>query len=241
MAKPKPFVFISYARANSDRIAWVTENLEHQGIAYFIDRHMPTGSLWESILQQKVRDCSAVVVAWTSESIVSEWVAREVAEALANTKTVVPLRLDHVAPPAQFNHINVADLRDWQGNFGHPEWQKVIDQLPVSRASRPLSKASFRNLASTVPNQEPPPSERWTRTLRAKSPEQFRSFVDGLHRQGFRPVSLDDETAQFERENKLNPFLVTLLFVAGIVPGLIYLQVHRKTPRSETVRVVRLG
>lgn len=241
MAGPGPFVFVSYARADTERVAWVTENFDHKGIAYFIDRQMPTGSLWESILRQKIVDCSALLVVWTSASIQSEWVVREVTEALANNKTVVPIRLDGVVAPARFNHLNVADLRNWQGNFGHPEWQKVIDQLPASRPGRPLGKASFRNLASTAPNQEPPPADRWTRTLRASSPEQFRSFVDGLQRQGFRPVSLSEETGHFEKEHKLNVFLVTLLFVAGIVPGLIYLQVHRRTPRSETVRVVRLG
>jgi hypothetical protein len=249
--KQNGFVFISYARVDRPRLEWVLTNLKSARHRLFIDKEMPIGSRWESILKQKIAECACLLVVWTKESIHSEWVIREVDEALRLNKKIVPVRLDPIQPADRFSKFNIADLTKWNGNSDYSEWKKVLEHIgpslsknvvdPVRIASQ--LKSHYGVSVSPVQNQSTEDSLALSGqvheiVIRAYSREEFYQHISAIGSQSYALKNAESQVAIYEKTNSFNWWLAIVLAFLFVLPLLIYIQIYRRSPKLERIRVV---
>lgn len=104
-------VFISYAREDEPRIGVLVRALESQGLSVWWDRQIPAGRTWREHIGAALGAARCVVVAWSTHSIGSHFVAEEADEG-KQRQILVPVLIDPVLPPLGFRSIHAADLRD---------------------------------------------------------------------------------------------------------------------------------
>lgn len=124
-------IFISYAREDEARIKPLVSAFEARGWSVFWDRRIPAGETWRSYIGAALQSARCIVVAWSTHSVESQWVAEEGDE--GRTRGIlVPVLLDSVLPPRGFREIQAADLTDWQP--GRPSAR--LDELLADLARR---------------------------------------------------------------------------------------------------------
>lgn len=106
-------VFISYAREDQERIRPLAEALEAEGWAVFWDIDIPPGETWLTYIGAQLEAARVVIVAWTKDSIKSDFVYSEAARGRARG-ALVPVLLDGVTPPLGLDAIHAANLVGWR-------------------------------------------------------------------------------------------------------------------------------
>ena len=247
MPADRGFVFISYARHDRRRVAWIEESLAAEGYAYFIDNRMSVACEWDGELTSKIMECSCLLVVWSSISVESKWVVQEVALAESLSKRIIPVRISNIYPPQQFSKLNAADLTKWQGNRSNEEWQKVLSaikvcglgQAPALVALIPRIKSRARDASSVAENQMEISGRRiLERSAIAKSKEEFNVLIQEYIRHGYRLIDSMEDLATVERINKYNIFVAILLTIFLIIPGFIYRRMHKKLPHTDRVTII---
>lgn len=118
-------VFISYAREDKSRAEQVAHGLQGAGIDVFWDSEIPPGQTWADYIEGKLSQCKAVIVLWSANSTRSQWV-REEARMGRDKGKLIPVQLDDSPAPFGFGEVQAANLRDWNGQGGHPEWERTL-------------------------------------------------------------------------------------------------------------------
>ena len=104
-------VFVSYAREDEARISALVRLLEARGLSVFWDREIPAGKTWREHIGQALAQAPCVLVAWSTYSIASTFVAEE-ADDGRQRGVLVPVLIDAVLPPLGFRSLQAADLQD---------------------------------------------------------------------------------------------------------------------------------
>ena len=152
-------IFISYAREDEPRIKDLVHALEEHGRSVFWDRRIPTGKSWQSYIGQALGDAKCVIVAWSHNSITSDWVIEEANDA-KERGILVPILLDSVKPPLGFRGIQAADLTDWKPGYSSPHFDQLIQDIAGALgAKRPDEPAPPKAKPSETRPQEPEPIE----------------------------------------------------------------------------------
>lgn len=143
-------IFLSYSHEDRERIRPVVAQLEAQGWSVWWDRRILPGQRWEEQLRDELKNCRAVVVVWTRNSVRSAWVELEASAGL-EIDGLVPIQLDgfDAAPiPSKFEQIHAADLTAWTGGSNHPELDMALRALReiTSRPATAPSLADSTNL-----------------------------------------------------------------------------------------------
>ena len=107
-------VFVSYSRANRDRIVAVSDNLEESGYSVWWDRALAPGDDYALLIEQQIDAAPCVVVAWSETARQSLWVRAEANEALDAGK-LVQINLDRTRLPLPFSALNFVDFSAWGG------------------------------------------------------------------------------------------------------------------------------
>jgi hypothetical protein len=121
-------IFISYARADRGRAETLAQALVQQGFSVWWDREIPPGRTFDEVIEEALADAKCVVVLWSRESVKSEWVKTEAAEA-AKRRILVPILADEVTIPLEFRRVQSARLTDWQRLTANPDWTQVTQAL----------------------------------------------------------------------------------------------------------------
>jgi hypothetical protein len=117
-------VFLSYSRAQTDRVRPLAEKLESRGYRVFFDQQsIEPGSNWKQRLCTAIRQSRAMILCWSVEAKASEYIQFEFNQALGLKKTVIPWMLDATRLPEMH--------RDLQG-IHDPDPGKVADHLAQS-------------------------------------------------------------------------------------------------------------
>ena len=106
-------IFISYAsedRERADRIANALK-ITIPRVNVWTDKTIPAGQTWATTIGKRINSAACVVVLWSKASSVSEWVRYEARTGLVKN-VLVPARIDDVPVPAEFGHIQAADLTE---------------------------------------------------------------------------------------------------------------------------------
>jgi len=107
-------IFISYAKEDRERARVLAEALEGLGWSVWWDRIIPTGRVFARVIKEEIDAAKCVVVLWSSNSVLSEWVEREARRAKEQEK-LFPALIGEVQPPWEFEELQACDLVDWDG------------------------------------------------------------------------------------------------------------------------------
>ncbi len=146
-------VFISYARADRDRVRLIAHGLAAEGFAVWWDPAIKPGKKWNDVIRKSLESAAAVVTLWTPASAKSNWVVAESNHA-NNRRALVPALLKRCDPPIPFNMIQSADLTHWRGDGADPEWRALLERV------RALVEAKRRLVAAAPPPGEAHGAER---------------------------------------------------------------------------------
>jgi hypothetical protein len=100
-------VFVSYSRRDSEFVDRLDEALTQLGYDLWIDREDISGSgddRWRHSIVRAIRECDAMMLVLSSNSVVSENVERELSVASDSDKRVVPVRHQPCELPVGFQY-----------------------------------------------------------------------------------------------------------------------------------------
>jgi len=147
-------IFLSYASGDRERVRPLVEALEVQGWSVWWDRHIQPGQSFDNVIQRELDAARCVIVAWTQESIRSEWVKNEATIGL-NRGVLVPVLFDRVTIPLPFIRTQCADLVEWSPEVVTPEIRDFLNAVasnldvePATLDIQPLGKRrNWRRMA----------------------------------------------------------------------------------------------
>jgi DNA-binding response OmpR family regulator len=120
-------IFISYSHQDRSTIERLAAALQQEPLSVWWDRHIETGRAFDREIEDAISNARSVIVAWSRNSVESDWVRAEAAYALEKKK-LLPIRLDNSVPPLRFFHIQTIDLTTWDGsNQAHAYRQLATD------------------------------------------------------------------------------------------------------------------
>ena len=140
-----PFVFLSYAREDKDRVDEVYKQLKLAGLTPWMDQPpepfeaegIPLGVEWELIVRHKLREAARVLVFLSSTSVAGTgFVQREyrlvlglLAERPSGQQWAIPVRLDNCTPPGQRVDGVSLDQLNWYDLFGNDRLPRLVSHL----------------------------------------------------------------------------------------------------------------
>ncbi|HEX3919898.1 MAG TPA: toll/interleukin-1 receptor domain-containing protein [Caulobacteraceae bacterium] len=119
-------LFISHATGDAKTAQALCQALEAKGFSCWIaSRDIAPGENFQVAIVRAIRSARMMLLVFTSAANNSEEVAKELALASQNRLTVVPLRVENVAPSETFAYEFAT--RQWI-DF-HTDWGKAVEQL----------------------------------------------------------------------------------------------------------------
>src|SRR5712692_1106244 len=92
-----PYVFLSYASPDRDRVLALADRLEAVGIRVWVDRrNIVGGSSWDAAIVEAIRRCAVLAVLCSQAAMASPNVLQELRLAQQLRKPVLPLLLEEV-------------------------------------------------------------------------------------------------------------------------------------------------
>jgi len=141
--KPAPAtgadLFISYSQKDMATVKSLTAILQQSGWSVWFDQELKAGATFDRVIEEALSNARAVIVAWSKNSVNSDWVRAEAAFALQSAK-LFPVRLDDVALPLRFIHVHTLDLSTWDGSANHHALQALVAHL-VEAIGKPHTSA----------------------------------------------------------------------------------------------------
>src|SRR5262249_47034786 len=128
-------VFISYSSVDSTVANAVCEYLENAGAQCWIaPRDINPGTDWGEAIIDAINVCKVMVLVFSSNANQSNQIKREVERAVSKGVTIVPLRIQDVAPGKSLEYF-----------IGPLHWLEATT-LPIERHLQPLAETVFRIL-----------------------------------------------------------------------------------------------
>jgi hypothetical protein len=129
-------VFISYKREERENAQRLAEALQKSGFGVWWDAEILPGEKYRAVTQDILMSCKAVVVIWSPQSIVSNWVLDEAQSAL-DRGVLVPVMIERIPKyPLGFGQTHAHDLTAWDGASDHAALQPVLAAIARLGAER---------------------------------------------------------------------------------------------------------
>lgn len=127
-------IFISYARADRNRVGKLASALEAHGHSVWWDRQITGGSDFSADIERELDACEVVLVVWSAAAGESPWVKDEAAVGREQGK-LVAISLDAGLPPLGFRQYHAIDFSGWKGGKDSFEFEALL-QAVAARAQR---------------------------------------------------------------------------------------------------------
>ena len=152
-------IFISYASEDRGRVQSLARALERMGWSVWWDRRIPTGRSFDEVIQEALDAAKSVIVVWTKTSVKSSWVKNEARKGLRRRVLFPVMLLEEVEIPLEFEHVQAAQLMDWQPevtHFGFDQFVQDIAQVLGSPSGAgveqpPVKQPQKERLSETKP------------------------------------------------------------------------------------------
>lgn len=92
-AESAPYVFISYAHADTADMRRVRSWLQQAGVPTWVDEHLQGGEEWDAVLEDRIRHCALLLVLMSPAAAQSRFVRRELRFADAMGRRLLCFRL----------------------------------------------------------------------------------------------------------------------------------------------------
>jgi len=137
--------FVSYSRADSEFAERLAADLKAGGVDVWIDESDLGSGHWDDQVDEALAACHTLLVVLSPAAVQSVNVKNEVASALQEGKTVIPLLLADCAIPHRLVRLQRVDFRtDYAAGL-----QKLLGLLPVARPA-PVAAAPFWNIGRPI-------------------------------------------------------------------------------------------
>jgi TolB-like protein len=172
-----PDIFLSYTREDQATAQRFAEAFAAQSFSVWWDTTLRSGDPYDQVTEEALTTAKAVVVLWSSKSVVSRWVRAEATLADRN-RTLVPAMIERCQRPIMFELTQTADLSHWTGDSGDPAWRAFLTDV------RRFVDAEATPQAATPPASPPvsppggPPGQHGRRPSIAVLPFINRSGVE---------------------------------------------------------------
>ena len=91
----KPYIFVSYARDDSDRVIPYLRQLQKHGCRIWFDKGIKGGENWMTTLAMKIKGCTQYLLFSSANSAKSVWTGREASRALQFPEiSILTVRMD---------------------------------------------------------------------------------------------------------------------------------------------------
>ncbi|MBI1185815.1 MAG: TIR domain-containing protein [Alphaproteobacteria bacterium] len=121
-------VFISHAKADRKLIRRLAKALEAEGLDVWWEQNNSADGKWTPALQRALVDSAAIIVAWTEESVASQWVKAEASHG-RDRNAVLCVRFGDCKIPAEFKEIPSPDFTKWRNDEDDPDWVRIITRV----------------------------------------------------------------------------------------------------------------
>jgi S1-C subfamily serine protease len=160
-------IFISYASEDRDRVQSLARALEREGWSVWWDRRIPTGRSFSEVIQEALGASKAVVVVWSTRSVKSSWVQNETRKGLRRGVLFPVMLLDEVEIPLEFEHVQAAQLMDWQPEESHSGFDQFVQD--IARVLGPPPGPGAQQPPVKQPREEPPSQTKPTSKIESLS------------------------------------------------------------------------
>ena len=150
-------LFVSYSRADRDRVAPLVAALQAEGWGVWWDTRLWAGEQWDDVIEREIKSARCVLVVWSVVSVTSRWVRDEARYGLSQG-ILVPVRIDAVEQPLGFGAIQMADLIGWKGEDA-AQLRHVIESVRA-KLGLPPAAGSGGDLALRLKAAEAERAER---------------------------------------------------------------------------------
>ncbi|GAM97711.1 protein of unknown function DUF323 [alpha proteobacterium U9-1i] len=110
-------VFISYSRADHDRVKPIVDRISSLGYSIWWDKHLRAGQVFVDEIERQLSAARAVFTAWSFNARNSTWVYAESSRGLDANK-FIQARIDTVQLPLPFDALQVTDLSSRGAQWG---------------------------------------------------------------------------------------------------------------------------
>ena len=145
-------LFVSYARADRERVGPLVTALEGEGWSVWWDPEIGAGQEFDRLIAEELRRARAAVVVWTPTSVNSRWVRGEAREA-ADRGILAPVRFENADLPLDLRAIHTTDFDGWRDDPGGPAFRQLaqaIRRLFGEKDGAPAGAAAARRLSVCV-------------------------------------------------------------------------------------------
>src|SRR5206468_9543249 len=121
-------IFISSAHEDRVKAKALAIALTARGWMVWWDRKIAPGEAFDVVIERELGACKCAIVLWSAHSVRATWVRNEARRA-AKRKVLVPILIDAVETPLEFENLQTADLTNWEAAVDHPELDAVLDRI----------------------------------------------------------------------------------------------------------------
>ena len=121
-------IFISYAHEDREKARALANVLAARGWKVWWDRKIAPGEAFDVVIERELGTCKCAIVLWSARSVHATWVRNEARRA-ARRKVLLPILIDAVEMPLEFENLQAADLTSWEAAGEHPEFEAVLDRI----------------------------------------------------------------------------------------------------------------
>lgn len=151
-------IFVSYARADRDRVEPLVRALLERGWSVFWDSHILPGQQWDALIESELEAARCILVVWSPNSVDRVMVRTE-ASFGRDRRILVPVMLERCETPLMFRLIQTEDLSGAAFSERDGAFKRVLESLERF-AGAPKPAAAELRRRSAAPR--PAPSEKRT-------------------------------------------------------------------------------
>jgi TolA protein len=121
-------VFISYAREDQETAKALANVLSAKGWKIWWDRKIAPGESFDKAIERQLKTCKCAIVLWSTHSVDATWVRNEARRA-ARRSVLLPILIEAVEPPLEFDDLQAVDLISWKVPTEHPEFEALFNRI----------------------------------------------------------------------------------------------------------------
>ncbi len=113
MTAQRPYIFLSHSRQNLPFRDAFIERLTSAGFALWYDeRDIEPGSRWTKSIEMAIKNCAAVVLIHSAESVTSRWIERETLYADELEKPILIAQMDDTPIPFTMKELQAVPFKE---------------------------------------------------------------------------------------------------------------------------------
>jgi hypothetical protein len=121
-------IFISYSSNDRPWVEPFAKTLETHGWSVWWDRNIPTGGSFNAVIRQELTAAKCAIVVWSDQSVESEWVQAEAAEAKKQDK-YLPIKINESDIPLGFTQRTYQSLVNWEAGVEHAGFSQLLKDI----------------------------------------------------------------------------------------------------------------